>query len=54
MKLNKDEFIVTKMTIVRKTERQKDKKTDRRNDKETEREITVLRKRQNDRKTENP
>ena len=32
MKLNKDEFIVTKMTIVRKTERQKDKKTDRRKD----------------------
>ena len=36
MKLNKDEFIVTKMTIVRKTERQKDKKTDRRKDRKIE------------------
>ena len=44
MKLNKDEFIWTKMTKVRKTER--------RNDKKTEREIEGMTKRQNDRKTE--
>ena len=46
MKLNKDEFIWTKMTKVRKTER--------RNDKKTEREIEVMTKRHNDRKTESP